>query len=401
MATALLRLQTREARKRLAARDAPYYVEVRRGLHIGYRRGSTGGAWSVREHRGDGFIKRRLGLADDTLPADGVNVLSWSEALRAATGEDRPTLTKPRAYTVSEAAEAYFDFKSREHDAANIARDRITYAATIAAERDGIPKLGARPVADLTTDELRRWLAALVPQTDDRDERRRAQATANRHWNLLRAILNFAYEGESVPSADAWLRVKPYKDVDRARKRNLTADEARKLLGKLQSPLLELVQGSLFTGLRLGELQALRVRDVAGDAVHIEHSKSRKPRHVPLTAEGVEFFRRQSRGKAADALVFAPASRIAISRGMRAACVAAKIPAATFHDARRSYGSLLINAGAPLSTISRLLGHADMRMTLRNYAHLGDSELRVAVDQLPSFAAKPARAKQRAKRSQP
>jgi integrase len=76
---------------------------------------------------------------------------------------------------------------------------------------------------------------------------------------------------------------------------------------------------------------------------------------------------------------------------MRAACEAAEIyPPATFLDLRRSYGSLLLNSGAAADVISELLGHADMRMTRRAYAHLLDQTLRKAVTQhLPCFKAPP------------
>jgi len=72
---------------------------------------------------------------------------------------------------------------------------------------------------------------------------------------------------------------------------------------------------------------------------------------------------------------------------MRAACVVAKIsPPATFHDLRRSYGSLLLNSGAPEAVIQDLLGHADSRMTRRAYAHLKNATLQNAIDKhLPSF----------------
>ena len=68
--------------------------------------------------------------------------------------------------------------------------------------------------------------------------------------------------------------------------------------------------------------------------------------------------------------------RVAISRAMKAACKAAEIaPPVVFHDLRRSYGSLLINAGAAVESIQGLLGHADTRMTKRAYAHLLDETL--------------------------
>jgi integrase len=387
MTATALRLQTRESRKRLPPRDKPYFLELRRGLALGYRRGTEGGSWLLREYRGNRYVQRRLGAADDDTPADGVGVLSWPEAQTKALGGDRPTVTHPSRYTVDEAGEDYFTIRTKKSDTAG---DQLTYKASIKAEREGIPKLGDRSICELTTGELKRWLAALVPETADREERRRAQATANRHWNLLRAILNSAYENEPdrVPSADAWRRVRPYENVDRPRTRTITAAEARELIKALQPPLRALAQASLYTGLRLGEILALRAQDSTGKAIHVRHSKSGRSRSVPLTDEGVEFFKKAAGDKTDGDRLFEPVSRINVSRGMRAACTAAAIsPPATFHDLRRSYGSLLLNSGAPADAIQELLGHADLRMTRRAYAHMLDKTLRRAViKHLPSFA---------------
>jgi integrase len=377
MATAL-RLHTREARRKLAARDQAYYVELRRGLALGYRRGSEGGSWLLREYRAGRYVKRRLGAADDELPADGVSVLSWEEAQCRALALDRPTVSKPGKHTLAQAAEAYFDTRS-----AITPHDRFTWMTFIE------PKLGDRPIAELTTGEIEAWLAAQVPTTDDREARRAAQATANRRFTVLRAILNSAYRKDParVPSADAWRRVRPFQKVDRPRTRTLTAVEARALLKVLPPDLGCLARASLYTGLRLGEVLALTTTDLANNAVRVEHSKSGRPRSVPLTSEGATFFEQCAKGKNDGDRLFKPISPVSVSRGMRAACQAAEVhPPATFHDLRRSYGSLLLNSGASADVISELLGHADMRMTRRAYAHLLDRTLRRAVIQhLPTF----------------
>ncbi len=77
-----------------------------------------------------------------------------------------------------------------------------------------------------------------------------------------------------------------------------------------------------------------------------------------------------------------------VSRDLRLACKGAKIePPTQFRQLRTTYGSLLLNADAPLSTISELLGHKDTRMTRRHYAHLLSEKLKETVDEkLPSFA---------------
>lgn len=148
----------------------------------------------------------------------------------------------------------------------------------------------------------------------------------------------------------------------------------------------------MYTGLRLCELLGLRVADVADGQVHVRHSKAGKARSVPQSGEGGEFFDEVTAGKTGDALVFlresgAERKRIHTSRCMKRACKAAKVdPPAVFHDLRRSYGSLLLNHGADAEVIQELLGHADLRMTRRAYAHLLQRTVaKVVKKKLPSF----------------
>jgi hypothetical protein len=66
-----VRLQTREARQKLAPAKEPYWREIPRGLHVGYYKGHGTGTWWLREIREGRRAKRRVGLADDHVPADG------------------------------------------------------------------------------------------------------------------------------------------------------------------------------------------------------------------------------------------------------------------------------------------------------------------------------------------
>jgi hypothetical protein len=55
------------------------------GFHLGYRRLSSGGTWIARRFAQDGrYRENRLGVADDTQDADGVSVLDYSQAQKAA-----------------------------------------------------------------------------------------------------------------------------------------------------------------------------------------------------------------------------------------------------------------------------------------------------------------------------
>lgn len=188
----------------------------------------------------------------------------------------------------------------------------------------------------------------------------------------------------------SWRRARQaLAETQRPRIVTASAEQARALFGKLAEPLLGLAKGALYTGLRLGELIGLRADDidVAGSQVRVRHGKGGAERFLPLNREGAAFFSERVKGKGSSAAVFEPMRRMDVSRAMRAGSEAAGIvPRVTFHDLRRSYGSLMLNSGATIESIQQVLGHADMRMTRRTYAHLLQKTVARSVQKhLPSF----------------
>ena len=59
----------------------------------------------------------------------------------------------------------------------------------------------------------------------------------------------------------------------------------------------------------------------------------------------------------------------------------AGIEDARLHDLRHTHASHAVMNGVPVPVVSRLLGHSDVRMTLR-YAHLGDREIEAAAERV-------------------
>src|SRR5215475_5310015 len=70
-------LSTRAARQRLKAQGKPYYRTVDPGLHLGYRKGQSGGRWVARIYN----VQTIDGIADDKQDADGQAVLDYGQAL--------------------------------------------------------------------------------------------------------------------------------------------------------------------------------------------------------------------------------------------------------------------------------------------------------------------------------
>lgn len=132
--------------------------------------------------------QRRVGLADDELPADGTTVLSWTEVLKLALGGERPTANITSAYSVGDVLVDYWSYRAAKSPTLSVEIDKSKMKAHVG------DLLRTRPVADLTTGELERWLHELVPQTDDREKQRRAQAAALRVWRPFRAALEMPTE---------------------------------------------------------------------------------------------------------------------------------------------------------------------------------------------------------------
>jgi integrase len=123
------------------------------------------------------------------------------------------------------------------------------------------------------------------------------------------------------------------------------------------------------------------VQDLNADAatIVIRKTKSGKPRHVVLTPEGADFFRRHCVGRSGPEVIFRHANgtswnKSEQARPMRAACAHAHImPAISFHALRHTWASLAVMAGVPLMVVARNLGHVDTRMVEKHYGHLEHS----------------------------
>src|SRR5216684_803348 len=94
------KLETRQARLKLTVQSEPYWRAITEGCHLGYYKGARGGSWIAR-HRSlqGGYLKRRLGAADDIADGDGVAFLSYKQAQDAAlawfTGASDPSRGRP------------------------------------------------------------------------------------------------------------------------------------------------------------------------------------------------------------------------------------------------------------------------------------------------------------------
>ena len=108
------------------------------------------------------------------------------------------------------------------------------------------------------------------------------------------------------------------------------------------------------------------------------------PRKVPLNSQARRILERQPRE--GSLFVFPSPRDPARPRGREIGLWyrvrrEAGIEDCRLHDLRHTHASHAVMNGVPVPVVSRLLGHSNVRMTLR-YAHLGDREIEAAAERV-------------------
>jgi integrase len=399
------KLDSRAARAKLKPSGKPYWRALDPELHVGYRKGKTGGRWVARVYLGAQQYKvETIGTADDNADADGRAVLDWRQAQAEAREAQARILRKQSGsedtaapYTVADALDDHIAWLAK-HRKPTAVRDARS------AKRVHIdPVLGKLELAKLTTKTLSQWHEGLAEQprrlrtrpgaeqryrelADDPESVRRRRDTANRIRTILFAALNHAFHASKIQSDAAWRKVKPFRQTAAARVHYLQLDECRRLLNACAPDFRNLVRGALATGARYGELSRADVRDFNADAsaLLIRESKGGKPRWIPLDDEGAKFLASITAGRAPSEPLFARADgdrwgQSHQTRPLRIACRAARLEPCKFHSLRHTYASLRVMAGMPLIAVANVLGHSTTRMVEKHYGHLSPSYIREAV----------------------
>jgi len=217
-------------------------------------------------------------------------------------------------------------------------------------------------------------------------------STINRELACLKTCFSKAIEWEKMERNPA-AKVKKFHEPN-AKERILTIEEMKRLLNAASPELRPALIIALNTGMRRGEILGLRWRDVdfVKGFILIEDSKSGRSRKIPMNGLVFETLRAMNRDRE---FVFEnPETRTNIKdvkTAFKGACRRAKkdpknendkgIEGVRFHDLRHTAASRMIETGADLVTVSKILGHATIQMTMR-YCHPTPENMRRAVEKL-------------------
>ena len=267
--------------------------------------------------------------------------------------------------TFAEAVERYAKAQARRKSIVNVKRHLNAMKLHFGADT---------PLSKITGAKISAWKDARLGAICLQTKRPYSAAAVNRPLAALRHLLRLARDEWEV--LDAVPKIRTEREPQ-GRMRWLEPDEEARLLDACaaakNAELLPLVTLAIETGARRGELLGLtwdRV-DMTRGVIRLEETKSGKRRDVPM---------RQSVYNTLAALPEPHEGRVFRTRSIRnayeRAVVRAKLSAPLrFHDLRHSFASWFVMRGGRVQALQAILGHADIKMTLR-YAHLAPDHLR-------------------------
>ena len=245
-------------------------------------------------------------------------------------------------------------------------------------DRQLLPAFGSKPLDCITLVQVTQWFDRFSLT---------APGNANHALDLLRQIMNFAIER-------GHLDTNPARSVERNPGRVLTRFLSRDEIARLHRVLdsqtrhsrreqADIIRLLLLTGCRRSEIVRLRWSEVDRDKLVLADSKT-GPRTVTLNTQARRILERRLRG--ASPFVFPSPRDPALPRSRNLsfwyrARREAGIEDVRLHDLRHTHASHAVMNGVPVPVVARLLGHSDVRTTLR-YAHLGDREIAAAAERV-------------------
>lgn len=258
-----------------------------------------------------------------------------------------------------------------------------------------LPYFGGWRLSEISKRDVQQFVAEKFRQ-------QLAWQTVRNIWIVLSSVLDSAVEYDYLATNPArGVRFPPQQP---AREHKVLDSEAlSKLLVQLTEPAKTMVALIGLTGMRIGELLALRWRSVDLGAGTLKVSESvfqgrfqrpkseRSVRVIPLGPVAQSLLREhrdRSVSSALDDLIFSRNGRSSyleshlLQRVLQPAAERANLGRITWHQFRHVHASVLHDLGVPAKVAQKQLGHASVETTLNTYTHVIPETHRQAVERL-------------------
>lgn len=235
-----------------------------------------------------------------------------------------------------------------------------------------------------------------------------SEQTSNSVLIFLHSVMKYGHAQYRLPLPEF-----KYLRVEQKEMRVLSLEEQRRLAEYLKKDMDIYKFGvllTLYTGLRVGELCALRWSDVQDNCIFVKQTiqrlqkedgkgtrliigapKTRKSiRTVPLLSSLDGYIKHfKDAGEKQEYLLGTPWTPITEPRMMqykfKKYMKELKIEGATIHSLRHTFATRAIEAGMDVKSLSELLGHSNIQTTLNRYVHSSLSHKKANMEKLTTF----------------
>jgi integrase len=262
-------------------------------------------------------------------------------------------------------------------------------------ERHILPTLGELPVRDLGIAHVEACLSKLKQKGHASSTLRSVRAT---FATVLRSAVKRGYL-EKNPAHGVVIR----EGDSKKERRFYSVDQVRMLLGVLTEPCASVVAVAVLTGMRIGEILALRWKRIDPLSATLEVAENyssgefgspktkSSQRVLPISSalrRVLENQHARMNPTSPEELVFRTPSGTPLNdknlynRELAPACDRIGQPRVSWHSFRHTHQTLLHDSGASLKTSQELLGHSDLETTLNVYTHTVSDSQRNAVERV-------------------
>ena len=194
--------------------------------------------------------------------------------------------------------------------------------------------------------------------------------TLHTYYRVLNGALNAAVRAEIIKS-NPFTKISNSDKIrlPESKRSYMTIDEVRALIDTPMEneAIKDAYLFSCFCGLRISDIIRLQWKDVFVDGgqyrLSVSMQKTKEPIYLPLSSEALKWMPERGNKTPEDKVFDLPSPNtinILIKPWAKAAGISKRF---TFHTARHTFATMMLTLGADLYTTSKLLGHADVKMT--------------------------------------
>ncbi|MDA2920346.1 site-specific integrase [Desulfobacterota bacterium AH_259_B03_O07] len=235
-----------------------------------------------------------------------------------------------------------------------------------------------------TINQINSWVIEKYKSQRQTDKTRYgkppAKATINRELACLKNMFTKAIEWD-MTSSDPAKKVKLFPEPPK-KFRVVSDDEFLKLYNASSDTLKTVLLIARSCGMRRNEILNLKWEDISltHGYITVKESKNNESRNVPIN----EFLKQRLKSVKNHCSVYLFSHEIgepykSVKKALYGALKRSGIEKCTLHDLRHTFGTFLGMAGVDIATIKELMGHKDVKMTMR-YSHPIPDHKRKAVE---------------------